>query len=120
LYVIRSTTLPLASVAAPAHTSRCPGGCSVKQVVRPAVIDPETRRVVKEIDVSLHGFQSGIFSLAAGAGGVWVANAYAHRVVRIDPKTNRITATIPIAGEPHGITVGGGSVWVSVGRPGTI
>jgi YVTN family beta-propeller protein len=83
-------------------------------------IDPETRRVVKEIDVSLHGLQSGIFSLAAGAGGVWVANAYAHRIVRIDPKTNRITATIPIAGEPHGITVGGGSVWVSVGRPGTI
>jgi YVTN family beta-propeller protein len=83
-------------------------------------IDPERRRVVKEIDVSLHGQQSGVFSLAAGAGGVWVANAYAHRVVRIDPATNRITATIPIAGEPHGVTVSGGSVWVSVGRPGSI
>jgi YVTN family beta-propeller protein len=81
-------------------------------------IDPERLRAVKEIDVSLDGQQSGIYSLAAGAGGVWVANATAHRVVRIDPATNRITATIPIAGEPHGITVRGGSVWVSVGRSG--
>ena len=83
-------------------------------------IDPQRRHVVKQIDVSLHGGQSGIFSLAAGAGGVWVANAYAHRVVRIDPATNKVIATIPIAGEPHGITVSGDAVWVSVGRPGTI
>jgi YVTN family beta-propeller protein len=92
----------------------CDGSSTVQRV------DPERRRVVKEIDVSLHGLQSGVFSLAAGAGGVWVANAYAHRVVRIDPATNRITATIPIAGEPHGITVHGTDVWVSVGRPGSI
>lgn len=83
-------------------------------------IDPESRRVVKQIDVSLHGAQSGIYSLAAGAGGVWVANAYAHRIVRIDPATNRIVATIHLAGEPHSVTVSGDSVWVSVGRPGSI
>lgn len=83
-------------------------------------IDPESRRVVKQIDVSLNGTQSGIFSLAAGAGAVWVVNAYAHRIVRIDPATNRIVATIRIAGEPHSVTVSGNSVWVSVGRPGSI
>jgi DNA-binding SARP family transcriptional activator/streptogramin lyase len=83
-------------------------------------IDPESRRVTRRIDVSLHGSQSGIFSLAAGAGSVWVATAYGHRIVRIDPATNKIIATIPLAGEPHSITVDGDSIWVSVGRPGSI
>jgi YVTN family beta-propeller protein len=52
--------------------------------------------------------------LAAGEGGVWVANAGGHTVTRIDPATNRVTRTIDLHNPPAGVAVGPGRVWVSV------
>jgi DNA-binding beta-propeller fold protein YncE len=62
-------------------------------------------------------------SIAVGASGVWVAvltpaNASGF-VVRIDPRTNRVAATINLGyGGPEEVLVGSGTVWVSSGLNG--
>ncbi|MBE0697804.1 MAG: hypothetical protein IH586_12855 [Anaerolineaceae bacterium] len=43
---------------------------------------------------------------------VWVANPVDRVVLRIDPLSNSIAATIPIEGEPDTAVAGEGSVWV--------
>jgi len=44
---------------------------------------------------------------------VWVASTGPFAVHRIDPKTNRLAATVPLPGEPcAGLAVGSGSLWV--------
>jgi YVTN family beta-propeller protein len=67
-------------------------------------------------------------ALAFGDGALWVAARPGFRccpaeavgtgtLTRIDPKTNSVEATIPIGGQPAGIAVGEGSVWIA--DPGT-
>jgi YVTN family beta-propeller protein len=53
-------------------------------------------------------------AVATGGGAVWVAMSDAGSVARIDPRTNRVTATIAVGHRPQGITVAGGLVWVTV------
>jgi virginiamycin B lyase len=44
---------------------------------------------------------------------VWVSNAPKNSVSRLDPKTNKVLATIPVGKEPgSGLAVGFGSLWV--------
>ena len=50
--------------------------------------------------------------MVAGFGSLWVTEAPAGDVVRIDPSAHRILATIPLGAGPSRIAVGGGSVWV--------
>lgn len=56
--------------------------------------------------------------IAVGGGAVWVANTFPHTVTRIDPESNGVVATIPVAGQAdpfHGPTrmgFGDGSLWV--------
>ena len=52
--------------------------------------------------------------IAAGAGGIWVADADGEAVLRIDPKTNRVVQTIPVGGTPTALAVGTKAVWVAV------
>ena len=56
---------------------------------------------------------NGPTGIAFGDGSVWVANSLDGTVSRIDPATNRVTATIPVGEGPDGIAVGSGAVWVS-------
>lgn len=49
---------------------------------------------------------------AAGASAVWAVNPADRLVLRIDPRSNSIVATIPIEGEPSLVVAGEGSVWV--------
>ncbi len=52
-------------------------------------------------------------SAAYGSGALWVANANADTVSRVDLRTKSVE-TIPDVGDsPSGIAVGGGSVWVA-------
>jgi YVTN family beta-propeller protein len=86
--------------------------------VRPnsvAVVDPHTGRLVADVQVG-----SRPVAVAAGAGGVWVANADDGTVSRIDPKTHRVTATIGIGTDVSDIAVGFGSVWVAGGNDSTL
>jgi DNA-binding SARP family transcriptional activator/DNA-binding beta-propeller fold protein YncE len=57
----------------------------------------------------------GITSVAAGAGGIWVAVPDDRAVWRIDPKTNR-TTRIGLRYHPWGVAVGDEGVW-AVLRP---
>jgi YVTN family beta-propeller protein len=67
-------------------------------------------------------------AIAVGMGAVWVAARPGFRccppervgtgtLTRIDPATNSVVATIPIGGNPAGVAVGEGSVWIA--DPGT-
>jgi streptogramin lyase len=88
-------------------------------------IDPRTKKVIAQIAVGhdeLAGQYGGgpcCHGIAVGYGAVWVAVHKDHKLVRIDPRTNRATSqlTIPLpanVGVLHvwDVMVGDGSVWV--------
>jgi virginiamycin B lyase len=73
-------------------------------------IDPAGNRVTP-VDVCCG-------ELAAGAGGLWVANGMDRTVLRVDPASGRVVARVPVppaaAPEgPFGIAAAGGAVWVT-------
>jgi virginiamycin B lyase len=71
-------------------------------------VDPATGQVLATIsDIPL-----GATGLAVGDGAVWVASTYGQLVARVDPGTNRVTATIPVERYPLAVSVGSGAVWV--------
>jgi virginiamycin B lyase len=52
--------------------------------------------------------------LATGFGSVWLSKSESHAVLRIDPATNRLVATIPVGSDPElGIGIGFGAVWIA-------
>jgi YVTN family beta-propeller protein len=51
---------------------------------------------------------------------VWVADTADDAIVRIDPRTGRVTDTIPVGQGPRGVAVGDGGVWVADSAAGTI
>jgi DNA-binding beta-propeller fold protein YncE len=59
---------------------------------------------------------NGPIGVATGLGSVWVANAVAGTVVRIDPATRTIVHTFHVGGDPLTVAVAGGRVWVGDGR----
>jgi hypothetical protein len=68
--------------------------------------------------VRIDGFVEG---LTFGAGSVWMA--VGDRLLRLDPATDRVTASIPIAPKdsgPAGLAFGAGAVWAPVAVPGSI
>ena len=79
-------------------------------------IDPDSNAVVATID--LRGpdplVPNAVQSIAAGAGGVWVAVG-SRTVVRLDPSTSGILARIDVGAPPHAIAVGAGAVWAATG-----
>jgi YVTN family beta-propeller protein len=80
---------------------------NANEIVR---IDPETNQVVARLELPY----APCAFLDADQGGVWSAGGVcADTVGRIDPRTKRLTATIP---EPHavGLVLAFGSVWTAV------
>jgi len=73
-------------------------------------VDPDSGEVSGQpIDV---GFNAG--EVTTGDGAVWVADAGEDRVLRIDPRSNRVVARIDVqAGVGGDIAVGSGFVWVA-------
>jgi peptide/nickel transport system substrate-binding protein len=51
--------------------------------------------------------------VARGEGAIWVTNANAGTVSRIDPVTRTVRQTITVGSGPSGIAVGAGAVWVA-------
>ena len=56
----------------------------------------------------------GPVDVAVGEGGVWVANQLDRNVVRLDPTSGEVVATIGLGNEPQRVAAGEGSVWVTV------
>jgi sugar lactone lactonase YvrE len=55
-------------------------------------------------------------AVAAGPDAIWVAAAVADsqgQVLRIDPTTGLVTATLTVGTSPNGLAVGAGGVWVT-------
>ena len=78
-------------------------------------IDPQTVRVAQTIDVGTARSYLETLALAVGAGSIWLANYDDGTLLRIDPVTGTVAATIHIGGHPRGVTIGAGRVWVTVG-----
>lgn len=51
--------------------------------------------------------------IAYGAGSLWVAEQDRAAVVRIDPATDQVVATVPVDFGPYGIVVAAGAVWTA-------
>ena len=71
-------------------------------------VDPATAEIV-----SATGVPDTVGIPEAGAGAVWVADREQETVLRIDPKTGRISAEIPVRGTPSEIAATDGGVWVA-------
>ena len=78
---------------------------------RCGAIDPGPRVVQRTIDVG-----AGVTDVAYGRGSVWALNSLRGTVSRIDPKTNRVAATVRLGNTPRQIAVGSAGVWVTVAR----
>jgi DNA-binding beta-propeller fold protein YncE len=78
-------------------------------------VDPTTLDVVR---VPVHATAPGWF--VAGASDVWVVTSQ-DSVVRIDPTTNRVVATLPVQGVPvEGATAPDGLLWIPSKQANTI
>src|SRR5258708_9135476 len=60
--------------------------------------------------------------VAIAPNAVWVGSTGPDAVHRIDPRTNKLVATVELAGEPcAGLAVGFGSVWIPLcSKPATL
>jgi YVTN family beta-propeller protein len=61
-------------------------------------------------------------NVAAGFGSLWVTETQdtGGLLVRIDPRTQRVLASIPVGSVPAGIAVAAGSIWVTSHDDGTL
>ena len=70
-------------------------------------LDAHTGKVLAVVKVGTTP-QDGVI---APDGSVWVPNLGDGTVSRIDPKTNRVTATVRVGPKPFVLGVGAGSIW---------
>jgi peptide/nickel transport system substrate-binding protein len=80
-----------------------------------AAIDPDSGRVVSQVPVG-----TAPAGVAAGGGGVWVANSGDGTVDRIDLATRTVRQTVAVGSDPTGVAAGAGAVWVVDGLEGTL
>jgi streptogramin lyase len=74
-------------------------------------MDPATGALVRDIPVK--GASDRRY-VAVGAGAVWVTDTGTEQVTRIDPRSNRVVATIALHPQlPDGVRVAFGTVWVT-------
>ena len=78
-------------------------------------IDPRTNSVVKA-----HAVASGVVSVRAGLGGLWLADPLRGELLRLDPRTVKVVARIPVGLGPRFFAVGEGAVWVQNNLDGTV
>jgi YVTN family beta-propeller protein len=80
-----------------------------------AVIDPRGGRVVAEPATGASPAQ-----VVAGRSAVWVTNADAGSVTRIDRATHAVRDTVPVGGTPAGMALAAGAVWVAESARGIV
>jgi YVTN family beta-propeller protein len=98
-----------------------PGAVWVTNYVDGTVIriDPATNQVVATVTplgsiiAKALGITPGLGGIAYDFGSVWAASSWDGKISRIDPATNKVTATIATVGDAGGVTTGSGAVWVT-------
>jgi DNA-binding beta-propeller fold protein YncE len=101
------TTLPVGGLTDVAYgygSLWVPGNGAVRRV------DPTTGRVLAEIGVR---GDSDLRQVAVGAGAVWIIDSGTERLTRIDPRSDRVTATVALSVSPTGVTVARRWVWIT-------
>jgi DNA-binding beta-propeller fold protein YncE len=78
-------------------------------VVRPG------SRAADTIDVG-----DGPLGIATGFGAVWVVCFWDQELARIDPRSRKVVARIPIGLSPLDVSAGAGAVWVTNRESGTV
>jgi ABC-type branched-subunit amino acid transport system substrate-binding protein len=79
-------------------------------------LDPATGRIVARV-------RTRVVEIAAGSNGVvWglKPSPDAAELVRVDPASNTVTATIKVPGDLNDLAVGAGAVWASDGEAGVV
>ena len=133
LFTVTAVPPPVAKVTAKITVGSVPsdiavggGGVWVTDLVENALfrIDPATNQVAGSVAL---GAPSTALPMAVAATGeaVWVAsNTLAFpgegRVLRVDPTTMSVVATIPVGSGALDIAAGAGAVWVISAREGTV
>ena len=59
------------------------------------------------------GMKSDPHGVAVGEAGIWVAQAAARSLGRIDPATNAISESIPVGAVPYALVLDGTSLWLT-------
>jgi hypothetical protein len=80
--------------------------CGTHSLIR---INPETGKIITQIAADPANSEGGI---TVGAGSVWIVTKPSN-LVRIDPKSNAIAATVVLPSESDNPTFADGFVWVS-------
>jgi DNA-binding SARP family transcriptional activator len=81
-----------------------------------AVVSAKTGQILADVPIG-----GRPVAIAIGAGGVWVVNADNNTIVRIDPKSRKVVATIGgLGNNVSDVAVGFGSVWVAGGNDETL
>ena len=78
------------------------------------LIDQQTMRVTQTITVGKSVRYLQGMEIAAGGGSLWVTNYELGTVVRVDPGSGTVKATIKVRRSPFGIAFGADRVWVTV------
>jgi virginiamycin B lyase len=77
-------------------------------------IDTSTNQVVETLKIGeIGGTYGSPWAMALAAGSLWVTDNAAHTVVRLDPATGDVLATIPLEVEPFSMDANEEAVWVS-------
>jgi YVTN family beta-propeller protein len=109
------------------------GGCGATSQVRvtPTPTFTPTSPPIATVSATIAGLGAlsqpyDSFGIAADDTAVWVYNGESGKVIRVDPKTNQVVATIAVGqGCTRGVmcgyvAIGQGAVWVSSGSAGTV
>ena len=82
-------------------------------------IDLQTAKISAVIRTGIANPQEGELNVVAGAGSVWVASEQKGVIARVDPSTNRVTASIPVQSGSYYLVFGFGSLWAgsAIGLP---
>ena len=118
LLLLGGAATVVAVAAAGVLVLRGSGGATSDPRIAPnsaVAVDADTGKVVASVPVG-----SGPVRAAAGEGALWVTNANAGTVARIDPLKHVVMQTIDVGSGPAGIAVGAGAVWVTNASDGTL
>lgn len=79
-----------------------------------AELDPQTVQILDSIPIGPAVGYPPTMELTSGAGDIWVTSFDAGTLVRVDPRSGIVKATIRIGHHPFGVAFGAGRVWVTV------
>ncbi|MGZ4302388.1 MAG: BTAD domain-containing putative transcriptional regulator [Gaiellaceae bacterium] len=79
-----------------------------------AELDPQTVQVLDSTPIGPSVGFPPTMELTSGAGDIWVTNFSAGTLVRVDPRSGVVKATIHLGHHPFGVAFGANRIWVTI------